>query len=254
MRFTYAAYAELLCKISKAGYTFADYHDHAGASRPCILRHDVDFDMEKALALARLEADAARNGVGKIKSTYFVLMNTSFYNLFARENRKRMEELYALGHEIGLHFDEAQYDDCGDWALLCEHIEDERYALSKIAGQEITTVSMHRPSPNLLAQNLEIPNAINTYSEEFLHGFKYFSDSRMHWREDVEGAVDAGSYERLHILTHAFWYENEERDARAKLNDFVASACVERYDQLNGNLRDLNEFMTRQEVLSWTQR
>jgi hypothetical protein len=96
--FTYDSYTELIGLISRNGYTFADYHNWQKYDKPCILRHDIDFDVEKAIYLANLEA------MEQIQSTYFVLLNTDFYNIFSKKNNGLIKGIKKMGHKIGLHF------------------------------------------------------------------------------------------------------------------------------------------------------
>ena len=112
----------------------------------------------------------------------------------------------------------------------------------------ITTVSMHRPSKWILNQEIEIPGMINSYSQIFFKEFKYVSDSRMNWREDVQKIIQSNEYDRLQILTHAFWYSDVEENQRQILLRFIRSANKERYMSLMDNMRDLNEFVNENEI------
>lgn len=55
MKFTYAAYQELLDRIKKKGYRIADYKNWQEGERIVILRHDIDTDVDKAVNLASIE-------------------------------------------------------------------------------------------------------------------------------------------------------------------------------------------------------
>jgi hypothetical protein len=80
--FSYSSYIRLLDSIIENGYVFADYHNYMDFSNSCILRHDIDFDVEKALQMAKLEAGK------RVQSTYFFLLNTNFYNVFSTSTNK----------------------------------------------------------------------------------------------------------------------------------------------------------------------
>ena len=242
MEFTYNAYRTLIEKICAAGYEICDYHNYGMAVNPCILRHDVDFDLKKAVKMATLE-----NEIG-VKSTFFVLVNTNFYNVFSTDNRKHMESILMCGHEIGLHFDEMQYELEGNQGKIVAKIQEESEVLSKILGKEVTVVSMHRPSQGLLEANIEIPGMVNSYAHRFFREIKYFSDSRMNWRENVIAGVNIENNQGLHILTHPFWYGKEEKTLRENLLEFISGAGVERYDFLNLNFRNLAEEIVREDV------
>ena len=103
MEFTYASYRALLALLRERGYSFRDYHHYGDVSRCVILRHDVDFSLERAVRLAELEAEM---GVG---ATYFALLRTDFYNPASQRGAAALRRIQSLGHEIGLHFDEKAY-------------------------------------------------------------------------------------------------------------------------------------------------
>ena len=103
MEFTCQAYRELLSLLRQRGYAFRNYHNYEEAPRCVILRHDVDTSLSQAVRLAELEAEEG------VCSTWFVLLRTDFYNVFSRAGAEALERIRSLGHEIGLHFDEASY-------------------------------------------------------------------------------------------------------------------------------------------------
>lgn len=107
---------------------------------------------------------------------------------------------------------------------------------------------MHRPSKKTLNSNLHIPGMINSYGFEFFEQFKYVSDSRMHWREDVEEIINSGNFDKIHILTHAFWYFEEEKDIKSILVDYVQNAKYERYNQLKNDITDLTSVLKKEEL------
>jgi len=251
--FTYVAYSQLINSITEEGYTFTNYHGYKGVPKPCILCHDVDYDMGKALKLANIEA---RNL--SIHTTYFVLVNTDFYNVFSSSINSMLKEMILMGHEIGLHFDETRYTtpnvnnndlDKTSELLLKENIKREIILLEQIIEKPVKAISMHRPSQFTLEANIDIPGVINRYSQTFFNDFKYVSDSRHNWREDVESIVSSQQYEKLHILTHPFWYTEQKETCRDKLFSFITFANKKRYDDMCSNFRDIDEFVHREEII-----
>lgn len=103
MRFTYDAYRSLLSLLRERGYAVRNYHNYADAPRCVILRHDIDTSLLQAVRLAELEAEEG------VRSTWFVLLRTDFYNVFSKAGTEALNRIRSLGHEIGLHFDEASY-------------------------------------------------------------------------------------------------------------------------------------------------
>lgn len=244
MEFSFAGYGALLDLLKTNNYSFSDYHSWHGKEKSVILRHDIDYDLSRAVPIAKIE-----HGEG-IKSTYFVLTTTDFYNVFSMDNNKLLEEIINLGHEIGLHFDEARYPDLyGDVDAIKEKILDECLVLEKAISCKISTVSMHRPSQAIIEADLKLPGVVNSYSTVFFKTFKYMSDSRRRWRESVEDIIKDKRYDFLHILTHPFWYCEEEVDIHDAIFRFVNNASYERYETIGNNITDICSIMDESEVL-----
>lgn len=80
--FTYQGYAGMILSLQQNGYEISDYHNWQYVERPAILRHDIDNSPEKALQLAKLEKKLS------VRSTYFVLLTSDFYNVFSKHTRR----------------------------------------------------------------------------------------------------------------------------------------------------------------------
>lgn len=239
MKFTFEAYNALINELHKNDYTIANYHNYQETEKCAILRHDVDYSMEKALEMAEYE-----NKIG-VKSTYFVLLTSDFYNLLSKKNQDIIYKIMKCGHGIGLHFDEMRYDEhekvkTGVKLL----IEREAQLLSEILGFHIKSVSMHRPSKETLDADYHFDNGlVNSYGKEFFHEFKYVSDSRMRWRENVDEIINSNQHKRIHILTHAFWYNHEEQTMKKIIEKFINEGKQDRYNTLNDNITDLDSIL-----------
>jgi hypothetical protein len=238
MKFTYNAYEDLISLIKDHNYEICNYENHQRSNCCVILRHDVDLSLEKALRFAELEFNKG------VQSTYFILLSTSFYNLFHRKSNDIIKKIRSMGHEIGLHFDEVNYP-IGNIDELRHHVRKEVSIMSQGLGMEIKTVSMHRPSKWVLEADIKFENVINSYGREFFNDFKYLSDSRMHWREDAYKVIKSNAYERLHILTHPFWYGDEEATIEEKLKGFIRTQKNYCYYNLKDNIRDLEEILPK---------
>lgn len=62
-------------------------------------RHDVDFDPDAALRMAEFEAER------RVRSTFYVMARSEFYNPFAKATRGILRRIRTLGHQIGMHVD-----------------------------------------------------------------------------------------------------------------------------------------------------
>ena len=201
-----------------------------------IFRHDIDYDVNKALTLARLEREH------EINSTYFVLVTSDFYNVFSRSSAEALRGIVACGHEIGLHFDEVRYPEAaGDIDSVRGKIRQEAKLLEEAVGTPVKCVSMHRPSPLILESDLEIPGMVNSYGKTFFKEFKYLSDSRRRWREPVDEIVASGQQRRLHILTHPFWYQEAPISLGETVKTFIEGANRDRYRIFSENFTNLEE-------------
>lgn len=213
MDFTFSAYEGLVKLIQDKGYQICNYFNYIDYKKCVIMRHDVDLSLEDALAFAYIE-----NKLG-IKTTYFILLSTDYYNISSKESRDIIKKIINLGHEVGLHFDEMKYkDETND---ITESISDEIIIMSYLLNYNIRCVSMHIPSIDTLNNDYNIPGIVNSYSKLFFKEFKYLSDSSHRWREPVLEIIKDGNYQRLHILTHPFWYKKNEAGAVEDINNFV---------------------------------
>lgn len=234
MKFTYKAYINMLNLLKESEYEFCKYGEYSDKENIVILRHDIDMDLEKALELAKLEHQ------NRVSSTYFVLLCTDFYNIFSKKSNDILTEIISLGHDIGLHFDELKYN-CKSVEEVKNMIKKEVKIIDTYMNYHIKSVSMHRPSKLVLENDIDLNGLINSYSKEYFECFKYLSDSRMNWREDAEEIIVLQKYKKLHILTHPFWYKDEEESMRDILLSFIQQSKYKTFDNIDSNFRNLLE-------------
>ena len=248
MDFTFLGYEKLLKLLRDMGYCFAEYQNYSQYPRAVILRHDIDFSLEAALNMARLEAEHG------VVSTYFVLLTSDLYNVASPKSLRMLREIQRLGHTIGVHFDETAYAST-DKESMVQNILKECRLLSALLEtswspgvQLVSRVSMHRPSAQIFHANLQIPGVINAYEVRFIQDFKYLSDSRRRWREPAFDIIRSGTYDRLHILTHAFWYNAKEENISDSIKKFVSAANRERYQHVAENISDIASILREDEI------
>lgn len=245
MQFTYESYADMLRNLRDKGYQFKNYGNWQKADRTVILRHDVDYSLQKAVPLSAVEREVCPEGAN---ATYFVLVSTNFYNIHSKSSRECIHQIIQNGGNIGLHFDETQYA-ISDEEEMKQYVHDEAAVLSDLIGQKVDAVSMHRPSEKFLCSNLSFPGIVNSYEETYFQKMKYVSDSRRHWRENVDEIIENADHPRLHILTHPFWYrEGSEWNLHDTLQEAIWNASLDYYDDLNENFRDLEGEIARSEI------
>ncbi len=204
--FTEENYRRLLA-LAQRRYIFISYPQHAQPGRNILWRHDVDYSIHRALALARIEHEAG------VKATYFIYPHCSFYNLFEWEVASRVREIIALGHDIGLHADHGFLADYfSDDEQREAFLRREKAFMEELFGQKLVAVSFHQPElRNKLGEtDATYSGMINTYSAEIFSRYSYCSDSNGHWRyRRLEEVLLDERIENLQILTHPAWWTPE---------------------------------------------
>ena len=144
-----------------------------------------------------------------------------------------------------MHFDETNYSEeyynkCGGFEAV---INNEIVILKGLLDIDITCVSMHRPSKKTLEANYDLYPNKNSYGDEFFKKFKYVSDSRHRWRENITEIIDSNRYNKLHILTHAFWYNEYPEDIKTTILKFIMQSPHSRYEMIEQNIVGLSEII-----------
>lgn len=246
MNFTYDGYRKMITNLRECGYKIRTYRNWEMEEQCVVLRHDIDNSIEKALRLAEIEKQEG------VISTYFVLLTSDFYNVFSKKNKDLLHKIQSYGHNIGLHFDETSHRDITTPDDVVDRIFREAELLGMVLGEEVKEVSMHRPSKMFLDADLRINKEdreiTNSYSQLYFKEFKFISDSRRRWREPVKEIINNKLYNKLHILTHAIWYNDVEKDLRCSVLEFLKNGSQERYITLSDNITDLSSIIKREEI------
>jgi len=174
------------------------------------LRHDIDFDVELALDMARTES---RLGA---RSTYFLMLTSDSYNVFSERNAGYVEEIKALGHKISIHFDPVRYQD------FEAGLRNERAAFEAFFQTEVDIISLHRPNEYFLAHDQEMGGMAHTYQSKYLKDIKYVADSRGSFRFGPPQETDAfAKGASLHLLIHPIWWMMPSPSAQDTLDAFT---------------------------------
>ncbi|HEY0327414.1 MAG TPA: hypothetical protein VGC46_15735 [Allosphingosinicella sp.] len=223
-------YAAILRRALGLGYKPVPLCDGLDAGeKSLILRHDVDYSIEKAVRIAELEA-----GLG-LRSTYFILLGGPFYNVLAPKGRQALARIAALGHEIGLHFDTSAYPE--DPAAARANFAAERDLLAAAAGVPVRSASQHNPSdkdPLDLSGLVEL----DAYAPPLMARYRYVSDSCMRWRAEtpldlLESGVD------VYFLTHPIWWTTPGQSLYGRL----AHALGDMQAGLNGEMTQIVDYL-----------
>jgi hypothetical protein len=227
--FTEASYARLLDLVAER-FAFEPFGT-TSTSAHVLWRHDIDFSVHRAVALARLESER------HVRSTFFVLLHSPFYSPFERDCADRLEEISRLGHAIGLHF-EAGFYGAASPGELADHLAFERMVLERIVGTPVTAFSFHNPELDgtLSMTDDHVADMISAYGASIRDRYRYVSDSNGIWRHDELASVVAGGKHRfLHVLTHPEWWTPtplSPRDRISRCIDGRAARNSAYYDEL----------------------
>ena len=179
-------YIDLMSQIKNNGYSFIFFDELINRKKQIILRHDVDFDCESALSMAKKEFKL------DIKSTYFFMIKNPIYNIFSHENEKIVKQIRDMGHTVSVHFDH-EVGNLQKEIMLFDNFFDVR---TKI-------ISIHRPNFNKIF-DLDFEH---TYLKKYFIDIEYISDSTGQFK--YGHPIDSKSYINglsIHLLIHPEWW------------------------------------------------
>ena len=211
-RFSYNEYKKIV-DVVRNNSNIVDYKDvlNNNLDKFCIFRHDVEFSIQRALDLAKIESEL------DLQSSYFFQLTNNCYNVVSAENLKKIREIHNLGHKIGVH---TFINKERDYKNIIDIISRDILTLQKYVEVDIDRFSFHRPNlyKEVLEMNIKIDGVINAYSDEFftyLNGsnktpdVKYISDSQHKWNYGNPFDIEFEKWDKLQLLLHEYsWTEN----------------------------------------------
>jgi len=211
--FTHKHYDELV-KLARETSSFVTYTDNLPERTDnfVLWRHDIDFSVHEALNLARIEHS------NNVKSTYFILFSSEFYNVFEKRILDLLFEIKELGHEFGLHFDPLLYQISNEGQLI-ERLNYEKYILENLLDVKISAFSFHNPTPEILVYNKwKYDGLINTYASFFQNQCQYCSDSNGYWRHTrLYDFLIENAEKPKQVLTHPAWWTEREMSPKERI-------------------------------------
>ena len=241
--FSFEDYREII-RIIKATGRHANYADALGKDGFIIMRHDVEYSVERAYALAKVETSM------DFTSTFFFQWTNNSYNLLSRKNRDLICDMHERGQKIGLHF---ALNGMTDMQEVRRQIVREMHMLSEMLGFEISEFSVHRPSPSVLAENIKLPGIINAYQDEFFTfsdnvredsvlAVKYMSDANHIWRYGYPDEAAILGHDKVQILTHPFAWSKQGYDNFENYKTLVREKYIELIDSIDNECKDFGEY------------
>lgn len=241
--FSYADYREIIKIIQQTGLQ-TDYKQALARDRFILMRHDVEYSVERAYALSKVERSM------DFTSTYFFQWTNNSYNILSRRNMDRIKDMHERGHNIGLHF---ALNGMTDMEQIRRQIVKEMDILSEMFGFEIDTFSIHRPSRDVLRENIKLLGKINAYQDEFFTfaeqvtektpvKVKYMSDANHIWRYGYPNRETIAGYDKVQILTHPFAWCKQGYDNFDNYKALMKEKFQELIESVDQECKDFGEY------------
>ena len=211
--FSYPEYRNIitLVKHNLPIMDFSEVNDDVDSF--CVLRHDIEFSIDRALEMARIEHEDLN-----VHSTYTVQLRNNTYNALSQKNIEAIQEIESMGHYIGLHQNPPMMED----EELIDYILKDIETLEHYYGFEVDRFAFHRcgSNPGILEKYVEVPGKINCYAKDFFHYFSgdkpeelrvhYLADSNHEWKYGHPLHIDYYDLpQKMQLLTHPFsWSED----------------------------------------------
>ncbi len=237
--FSFDDYREIIRLIKESG-RYATYEEALNMDEFIIMRHDVEYSVERAYALSKVEESM------DFRSTFFFQWTNNSYNILSRKNRDILTDMHERGQNIGLHF---ALNGMTDMKVIRERIKQEIDMLSNMLGFEINSFSIHRPSPSVLAENIKLNGILNAYQDEFFTfdpkatpesklEIKYMSDANHIWRYGYPDEETIKNHDKIQILTHPFAWTKKGYDNLDNYKTLVNEKYVELLDSIDNECKD----------------
>ncbi len=242
---SYSEYRNILRNIKESG-RLLDYIDAVNASEFLILRHDVEFSLDRAFKMAVIEE---REG---IKSSFFVQITNNSYNALSMQNRRIVKEISDMGHKIGLHY---HLNGITDPLKTRDGIRDQIRIMSEMCGIIVDRFSIHRPVREVYFNSIPIDGIINAYSPEFFSlleedkpienqelEVKYIADSRHRWNYGYPDKQTIFDNPKIQLLIHPDFWSEEGFNAKDNFRSLVRENIFMYIETMDGECKHFSEY------------
>ena len=240
---TYDKYRQILSSIITAG-SLCDYPEAEHRSAFIILRHDIEFSIERAMTMSLIETEMG------VRSTYFVQIRSNAYNAFSLNNTAMLLDMHRRGHRIGLHYHIGASMDpqtvAGEIAAQCQ-------LLSDMLQIPIDRYSMHRPQKETAYYRTEIQGLFNAYGPSFftfceepeangpLH-VKYISDAKHRWNYGTPDPAAFKTCPRIQLLIHPDFWSEDSPEMRDNFAGLIREHALTFTDTIDNECHHFSEF------------
>jgi hypothetical protein len=239
--FNYAEYRNIITLV-KENLPIMDFSEvNNKVNTFCVLRHDIEFSIDRALQMARIEHEDLN-----VHSTYTVQLRNNTYNALSQKNIEAIQEIESMGHYIGLHQNPPIMKD----DELVDYIMKDIDTLEHYYGFEVDRFAFHRcgSNPTLLEKYVEVPNKINCYGEKFFHYFSgdkpqelrvhYLADSNHEWKYGHPLHVNYRNMPRkMQLLTHPYSWSDNGYNNISNFTKLIQERNKELLDSMNSETK-----------------
>lgn len=241
--FSYEDYKKII-RIIKSTERYMDYHKALTSDKFILMRHDVEYSVERAYELAKVESSM------DFTSTFFFQWTNNSYNILSRKNKDLIKDMHERGHTIGLHF---ALNGMTDMEQIRKQIAKEMEILNSMFEFKIDTFSIHRPSKDVLRENIKLPGIINAYQDEFFTfaenvtentpvSVKYLSDANHIWRYGYPDEKNILENDKVQILTHPFAWCKQGYDNFDNYKFLIKEKYIELVNSVDNECKDFGEY------------
>lgn len=240
---SFEEYRKILRELKKTG-KYMDFADAQNAEKFVVLRHDIEFSIDRAYEMSKIESEEG------INSTFFVQITNNSYNAFSKKNVDLIHDMAARGHHIGLHY---HLNGQRDEISVRDGVRDQLRIMSEMLGMSIDRYSFHRPVKEVYYYRIAIPYTINAYAPAFFTyadtvdqdtplDVKYIADSKHRWNYGYPDYETLMKFDKVQILVHPFSWTETGYDNFGNFLSLIEEKDAELIDTLH------NEFQRFQEV------
>lgn len=241
--FSYDDYREIIRIIQSTGRQ-CSYADALHRDKFIIMRHDVEYSVDRAYQMAKVEQSM------DFTSTFFFQWTNNSYNILSRRNMDMIKDMHERGLHIGLHF---ALNGMTDMQQIRKRIKMEIDILSEMFGFEITEFSVHRPSKDILKENIKLDGILNAYQDDFFTfadtvsadtelEVKYMSDANHIWRYGYPDEANITGYDKVQILTHPFAWSKKGYGNFDNYRALLQEKYIELVESVDNECKDFGEY------------
>lgn len=239
MEFSFREYQYIINKI-KAHLPIMSFDQALSAQdKYCVIRHDVEFSIERALNLARVEHELG------ISSTYVFQICNNNYNPFSHKNKIHILEIANLGHDIGVHVHLGNFDE--NEMSIESYIIKQAQLLSMALDLPINKFSLHRPLRKHIENVISIPGYINmsdpaffTFTDDFnIYDLPvlYLADSNHDWKYGNPRYIDFSRINKMQLNCHPFSWTSDGYDNWNNFYSLTREKQFEAVESINEEIK-----------------